>query len=132
MIINVFWCKFKWDFPYNIFIEGFVYFQNPGDTVIWFMTGVLIMESIVKQYDAKLDERKRLTIRGSKFDFYHVKEFNDGTLVLKPRVLIDPEDLSENTLRMIDRSMTNLQKGNASQPIDLDKYLKISEEMDDI
>ena len=90
------------------------------------------MESIIKQYDAKLDEKKRLTIRGSKFDFYHVEEFNDGTLVLKPRVLVDPNELSENTLRMMDKSIENLKKGKVSKPVNLDKYLNISEDLDEV
>lgn len=90
------------------------------------------MEAIVKSYDAKLDNKKRLTIRGTKYDFYHIQEFNDGTLVLKPRVLIDPENLSENTLRMMDRSIENLRKGNASKPIDVQKYLKMAEALDEV
>jgi len=90
------------------------------------------MEAIVKSYDAKLDNKKRLTIRGTKYDFYHIQEFNDGTLVLKPRVLIDPDDLSENTLRMMDSSIENLRKGNVSKPIDVQKYLKIAEELDEV
>ena len=90
------------------------------------------METIVKSYNAKLDNKKRLTIRGTKYDFYHIQEFNDGTLVLKPRVLVDPDDLSENTLRMMDRSIENLRKGNVSKPIDAQKYLKMAEELDEI
>ncbi len=90
------------------------------------------MKTIVKSYDAKLDNKKRLTIRGTKYDFYHIQEFNDGTLVLKPRVLVDPDDLSENTLRMMDRSIENLRKGNVSKPIDVQKYLKIVEELDEV
>jgi len=90
------------------------------------------MQAIVKSYDAKLDNKKRLTIRGPKYDFYHIQEFNDGTLVLKPRILVDPDDLSENTLRMMDGSIENLMKGNVSKPIDVQKYLKIAEELDEV
>ena len=85
------------------------------------------METIVKRYDAKLDNKKRLTMRGANFDFYNVQEFNDGTLVLKPRVLIDPNEISENSLRMMDKSIENLKKGNASSPIDVEKYLSMVE-----
>jgi hypothetical protein len=90
------------------------------------------MESIIKQYDAKLDEKKRLTIRGSKFDFYHIDEFNDGTLVLRPRVLIDPDELSANTLQMMDKSIKNLKNGKVSKPVNLDKYRKYLEETDEV
>lgn len=90
------------------------------------------METIIKKYDAKLDNKKRLTIRGTKYDFYHVEEFNDGTLLLKPRVLIDPNELSKNTPRMIDKSMDNFEKGNVSESVNLDKYLKMVDESDEV
>ncbi|CAN2039996.1 conserved hypothetical protein [Candidatus Magnetomoraceae bacterium gMMP-15] len=90
------------------------------------------MEAIVKKYDAKLDNKKRLTIRGTKYNFYHIQEFNDGTLVLKPRILVDPNEVSKNTLNMMDKSIDNLKKGNISKPIDIDKYLKIVEETNKI
>lgn len=85
------------------------------------------MQSIVKKYDAKLDDKKRITIRDSKYDFYHVEEFEDGTLVLKPRVLVDPNEISEKTLRMMDKSMKNLKNGIVSKPIELEKYLKLTD-----
>ena len=85
------------------------------------------MEAMIKDYDAKLDNKKRLTVRGAKYDFYHVHEFNDGTLVLKPRILVDPDELSKNSLRMMDESIENIKQGVASRPIDIDKYLKMSE-----
>ncbi|MCD4665970.1 MAG: hypothetical protein K8R68_11925 [Bacteroidales bacterium] len=90
------------------------------------------MEAIVKRYDAKLDNKKRLTIRGTKYDFYYVQEFNDGTLVLKPRILVGPNELSKNTLRMMEKSIDNFKKGNASKPIDIDKYLQIAAEPNEV
>ncbi len=51
------------------------------------------METIIRKYDAKLDSKKRLTIRGTKFEFYYINEFNDGTIVLKPRVLVNPNEI---------------------------------------
>ncbi len=90
------------------------------------------MEAIIKQYDAKLDNKKRFTIRGTKYDFYHVQEFIDGTLVLKPRILVGPDELSKNTLRMMDKSIDNFKKGNASKPVDIDRYLKIVEKPNEV
>ena len=90
------------------------------------------METIIRQYDVKLDNKKRITIRGSKFDYYHINEFNDGTLVLKPRILIDPHEISENTLLMMDSSIENYKKGDVSSPINLDKYLKMVEDPDEV
>lgn len=84
------------------------------------------MGKVVKSYDAKLDDKKRLTIRDTNYEFYYIQEFNDGTLVLRPRVLVDPNELSKNTLRMIDKSIENVKKGIASKPVDIDKYLKMA------
>ena len=53
----------------------------------------------VKEYEAKLDARNRLTIRDAGFEHYHVQEFEDGTVVLKPRVLVSPTLLTAETLR---------------------------------
>jgi len=90
------------------------------------------METVVKRYDAKLDSKKRITIRGSGDDYYHVHEFNDGPLILKPRIFMDPNELSENTLRMMDKSVENFKKGNVSDSINLDKYLKLAKELDEV
>ena len=93
---------------------------------------VFIMEIILKRYDAKLDNKKRLTIRGSKYDYYHVEEFTNGTLVLIPRVLVEPNEVSENTFHMMDKSMKNLKKGVVSKPIDIEKYLKLVEKENEV
>lgn len=91
------------------------------------------MEAVIKKkYDAKLDDKKRLTIRGSKYSFYHVEEFDDGTLLLRPRVLVDPNELSENTLYMMDESVKHLKSGKVSEPVNVEKYLKMSEGLDEV
>ena len=53
----------------------------------------------VREYDARLDSRKRLTIRDAGYEHYHVKEFEDGTVVLEPRVLVAPNPVTAKTLR---------------------------------
>ena len=53
----------------------------------------------VREYDAKLDARKRLTIREAGYEHYHVRELEDGTVVLQPRVLVSPNALTAKTLR---------------------------------
>ena len=45
---------------------------------------------IVNEYDATLDERRRFSVRATNYKHYHVEEYADGTLILKPRLLIDP------------------------------------------
>ncbi len=80
------------------------------------------MDVAVKEYDAKIDAKKRITLRGSIYDYYHVIEFPNGRIELEPRVLVEPFEISEDTLRMIDSSMDNLKKGKASKPIDLSSF----------
>ena len=79
--------------------------------------------TLVKEYDAHVDSKKRITLRGVDNEYYKVQMFSDGRVMLKPRVLVPPEAVSKKTLRMLDQSAKNLKKGKASEPIDLDKYL---------
>ena len=79
------------------------------------------MEAI-KEYDAKIDTKKRITLRGASYEYYHVIEFPNGRIELEPRVLVEPFEIDENTLKMIDKSMENLKKAIASEPIDLTEF----------
>jgi len=76
----------------------------------------------LKEYDARVDTKKRVTLRGARYTNYHVQEYADGRIVLEPRELIAPFELSKHSLAAMDASMTNLKKGNASKPIDLSAF----------
>jgi len=76
----------------------------------------------VKSYDAKIDSKKRITLRNALFEYFHVEEYSDGRIVLEPRVLQKPFEISENTLAMMDSSIDNLKNGNVSDPIDLSAF----------
>jgi hypothetical protein len=78
--------------------------------------------SVLNQYTAHLDTKKRLTIRGALTEFFAVKMFTDGHVLLEPRVLVAPDTISKRTLRMMDKSAANLKKRIASPVIDLKKY----------
>jgi hypothetical protein len=78
--------------------------------------------AVLNQYTAHLDTKKRLTIRGALAEFFAVKEFSDGHVLLEPRVLVDPATISKRTLRVMDQSAGNLKAGRASPVIDLAKY----------
>lgn len=78
--------------------------------------------AVLNQYTAHLDTKKRLTIRGAYAEFFAVKVFSDGRVLLEPRVLVDPCTISKRTLRMMDQSATHLKKRQASPAIDLQKY----------
>lgn len=81
------------------------------------------MPVAVKEYDAKIDMKKRLTIRGAQFDNYHVYEYENGKIILEPRVLVSPYEVSTNTLDMMDSAISNLKNGKTSEPIDLTDFV---------
>jgi len=80
-----------------------------------------------KEYDAKLDSKKRLTIRGARTEYYHVTEFEDGSVKLSPRELIHPDEISKRTLEMMDKAMKNLEEGKVSEPVDMEELEKLLE-----
>lgn len=71
------------------------------------------------EYDAKLDSKKRLTVRGARTSYYHVTEYEDGTIELSPRQLFHPDEISRRTLEMMDKAVDNLNKGNVSRPVNM-------------
>ena len=77
------------------------------------------MNDITYQYDLKKDSKNRVTLRESTFDYYHAVQFEDGRILLEPRELIAPFQVSENTLHMMDQSMENYKAGKVSEAIDL-------------
>ena len=82
------------------------------------------MESSVREYDAKLDSKKRLTLREANFEYYHVSVLPDQRIILEPRVLTAPFTVSANTLNMMDQSVENLKKGKVSPAIDLSEFME--------
>ena len=80
------------------------------------------MEVAVKQYDAKIDAKKRITLRNALFEYYSVLEYNNGKIVLEPRELVAPFSVSENTLYMMDQAVENLNEGKVSEPVDLSEF----------
>ena len=76
----------------------------------------------VKSYDAKLDSKRRITLRNVSYEYFHVREFDDGRIMLEPRELVKPFQVSANTLSMMDSSMENFKSGKVSEPIDLSMY----------
>lgn len=78
-----------------------------------------------KEYDAKLDSQKRLTIRGARTKYYHVTEFEDGSVKLSPRELMHPDEISRRTLKMMDKAMKNIEEGKVSKPVDMEELEKL-------
>ena len=80
------------------------------------------MTDIKYQYDLKKDSKNRVTLRESAFNYYHAIQFDDGRILLEPRELIAPFQVSENTLHMMDQSMENYKAGKVSEAIDLSEF----------
>ncbi len=80
------------------------------------------MSVVIKSYDAKIDSKKRITLRNALFEYYHVQECDDGRIVLEPRELTVPFSVSSNTLNMMDQSVDNLRVGKVSEAIDLSEF----------
>ncbi|MBQ8063172.1 MAG: hypothetical protein IJ230_04465 [Clostridia bacterium] len=76
----------------------------------------------VNEYIAKMDSKKRITLKNNAFEYYQVVEYDDGTIVLEPRELTVPFQVSANTLSMMDASMANLKSGSVSAPVDLSDF----------
>jgi hypothetical protein len=74
------------------------------------------------EYDATVDTKKRITLRGRKYSHYHVAELEDGRIILEPRVLVSPFEVSTNTLSMMDSSIENFKHGKTSKPVDLSSF----------
>ena len=58
---------------------------------------MLVIETI-KDYVTYLDNKKRITIRGAAYQYYNVKEYGNGCIILEPRELAVPESISARTL----------------------------------
>ncbi|MBQ3687290.1 MAG: hypothetical protein II932_05620 [Treponema sp.] len=76
----------------------------------------------VRSYDTKIDVKKRITLRSSKYEYNHVEEFEDGRIVLEPRELVAPFEIQAETFSMMDSAVENLKNGMVSEPVDLSEF----------
>ncbi len=79
------------------------------------------MEAI-KDYTVHIDSKKRVTLRGAQYQYYNVKEYKNGCILLEPRELTVPEGISQETMRGMDRAIANFKKGKVSAAIDLSDF----------
>lgn len=79
------------------------------------------MEAI-KDYTVHIDSKKRITLRGATYQYYNVKEYKNGCIMLEPRELKVPESISARTLKDMDTAIANFQKGNVSEAVDLSDF----------
>ena len=75
------------------------------------------MPTVTLTYNAKIDSKKRVTLRGAKYEYYSVQEMDDGSIVLSPRILVSPFEISSNVLETMDHSIESFKSGTVSKPI---------------
>jgi hypothetical protein len=80
--------------------------------------------TVLQDYDIAADAKNRISLRGAKAKYFHVKALSNGCYVLEPRVLVAPEAIPARTLKMLERSVAALKKGKASAPIDLSPFIE--------
>lgn len=76
----------------------------------------------VKDYTVHIDSKKRVTLRGAAYQYYNVREFQNGCIILEPRELTVPDSISARTLSDMDRAIENFKKGDVSEGIDLSDF----------
>jgi len=80
------------------------------------------MQTVIREYDTRLDSKKRVTLRNALFEYYHVLEMENGTIIMEPRELTVPFQVSANTLAMMDESVRNIKAGKVSDKVDLSEF----------
>ena len=76
----------------------------------------------VRDYTVHIDSKKRITLRGALYQYYNVKEFSNGCIMLEPRELTVPDSISSRTLEDMDCAIENFKMGKVSEPIDLSDF----------
>ena len=76
----------------------------------------------VKDYTVHIDSKKRITLRGALFQYYNVKEYDNGCIMLEPRELTVPDSISTRTLEDMDKAIRNFKMGKVSPEIDLSDF----------
>ena len=80
------------------------------------------MMEAVKDYIVHIDNKKRVTLRGAAYQYYNVREYKNGCIILEPRELKVQESISEKTLNDMDRAIANFKIGEVSEAIDLSDF----------
>ncbi len=76
----------------------------------------------VKDYTVHIDSKKRITLRGAVYQYYNVREYQNGCIILEPRELKVPETISARTLKDMDRAIANFKQGEVSEAVDLSDF----------
>ena len=88
--------------------------------IVWAIPLAMPAAAPLKEYDAPLDSKKRVVLRGAKHQYFRVAHYPNGVILLKPRVFKDAP-VSAKTLRCIEKSLASMKAGKRSKPEDLKK-----------
>ena len=75
---------------------------------------------VTNEYDAHVDSKQRVILRGAKTKYFRVRVRKDGVYEFRPKVLVDAP-ISAATLRCIKNSIASMKAGKRSKPVDLKK-----------
>ena len=56
------------------------------------------------------------------YQYYNVKEYQNGCIILEPRELSVPDSISRRTLNDMDKAVSNFNKGEVSSEVDLSDF----------
>ena len=73
----------------------------------------------VKDYTVHIDSKKRITLRGALYQYYNVKEYDNGCIMFEPRELTVPDSISDRTLEDRAKAISNFKMGKVSETVDL-------------
>ncbi len=76
----------------------------------------------IKDYTVHIDDKKRITLRGASCQYYNVKEYDNGCIILEPRELAVPDHISVKTLEDMDKAVKNFKMGEVSPVVDLSDF----------
>ena len=76
----------------------------------------------VRDYTVHIDDKKRVTLRGAIYQYYNVKEYKNGCIILEPRELTVPDSISARTLEDMDRAVENFKMNKVSEPVNLSDF----------
>ncbi len=81
------------------------------------------MESY-RDYTAHIDQKKRITLRNARYQYYNVKEYPNGCIILEPRELKAPDTISARTLADMDAAIRNFKSDKVAQEVDLTDFME--------
>lgn len=77
---------------------------------------------VLKEYTVHIDNKKRVTLRGARYQYYNVREYENGCIILEPRELSVPDSISAKTLEDMDKAVLGFRKDSVSPAIDLSDF----------